>query len=194
MELCDIFRVRYPHLKRFTFHRRNPHIQRRLDYIFTPNTMQEFVDCVKILPSFMSDHSPIFILVNLGSSIKRGKYGWKFNNSLLKDENFPIDIRKHFDSVKQDLESYNDSHLKWELFKYEIRKFSIAFSQLKNNQESNAKIIQYETTDNRPSEMEYAESMDFLECYFDKKTQGAILLSKSEFYEQNEKSSKYFLI
>ena len=70
---------------------------------------------------------------------------------------------------------------------------------MKNKQESNAKIIhenvvkQYETTDNLPSEMEYAESKAFLECYFDKKTQGAILRSKSEFYEQNEKSSKYFL-
>ena len=43
------------------------------------------------------------------------------------------------------------------------------------------------------NEMEYAESKAFLKCYFDKKTQGAILQSKSEFYEQNEKSSKYFL-
>ena len=32
LDACDIFRVRYPHQKRFTFHRKNPSIQRRLDY------------------------------------------------------------------------------------------------------------------------------------------------------------------
>ena len=47
--------------------------------------MQEFVENVDILPSFMSDHSPVFISVNLNSKIERGSYSWKFNKSLLKD-------------------------------------------------------------------------------------------------------------
>ena len=32
-----------------------------------------------------------------------------------------------------------------------------------------------------------------MESYFDKKTKGAILRSKCQYHEQNEKSSKYFL-
>lgn len=58
LDVTDIFRVRYPTLKRFTFHRKNPIIQRRLDYFFTSNSLQEYIDEVKVLPSFMSDHSP----------------------------------------------------------------------------------------------------------------------------------------
>ena len=199
LDVSDIFRVRYPHLKRFTFHRRNPVIHRRLDFIFTSNSMQEFVENVDILPSFMSDHSPVFISVNLNSKIERGSYSWKFNNSLLKDNKFVSDIRKHFDCVKRDLANSENPHLKWELFKYEARKFSIAFSKLKNKQENNLKnhheniVKMYQATQNRPTENEYAESNAYLESYYEKKTQGAILRSKSQFYEQNEKSTKYFL-
>ena len=50
----------------------------------------------------MSNHSPVFISVNLNSKIERGSYSWKFNNSLLKHK-FASDIRKHFDCVKRDL-------------------------------------------------------------------------------------------
>ena len=34
LDVTDIFRVRYPLLKRFTFHRKNPRMQRRLYYFF----------------------------------------------------------------------------------------------------------------------------------------------------------------
>ena len=130
--------------------------------------MQEFVENVDILPSFMSDHSPVFISVNLNSKIERGSYSWKFNNSLLKDNKYVSDIRKYFDCVKRDLVNSEKPHLKWEL-KYEARKFSIAFSKLKNKQENNLKnhheniVKMYQA--NRPTETEYAESNAYLESY-----------------------------
>ena len=77
LDVSDIFRIRNPHLKRFTFHRSNPRIQRRLDYFFTSNSLQEFIGNVEVLPSFMSDHSPIFV------SIFLFKFSTKSNNSLL---------------------------------------------------------------------------------------------------------------
>ena len=199
LNLCDIFRVRFPQLKRFTFHRRNPRIQRRLDYLFTSNDIQEAVDSVDVLPSFMSDHSPVLISVNLCPKINRGKYGWKFNNSLLMDDSFKTGMRNHFETVMHDLNGYKNPHLKWEFFKYQARKYSIAFSIEKTKAETLAKntdesiVNRYEQADNPPSDEEYAESQAFLESYYSKKTQGSILRSKSLIYDQNEKSSKYFL-
>lgn len=199
LDLIDIFRVRFPELKQFTFHRKNPLIRRRLDYLFTSNAMQELVDRIKILPSYMSDHSPIFMSVNLIPKSERGSYGWKFNNSLLADEKFLSDIRKHFDSVKEEIEGFSNPHIKWEYFKYQIRKFSIAFSILKkktleDERRAHEDIVkQYESSENHPSETAYAESKSFLESYYDNKTRGNLLRSRCEIYEQNEKSSKYFL-
>ena len=199
LDVCDIFRVRFPSLKQYTYHRKNPRLLRRLDYFFTSNSFQEYINCIKILPSYMSDHSPILISVNLDSNVKRGNYGWKFNNSLLKDNDFSTQIREHFEIVKSDLTSLENPHLRWEYFKYQARKFSIKYSKSKIKAENEIKIRhecvikKYTSTKNRPTDAEYAESKEFLDKYIERKTEGAILRSKSLYYEQNEKSSKYFL-
>ena len=199
LDACDIFRVRYPNLKRFTFHRKNPVIQRRLDYLFISSNIQEHVENVEILPSFMSDHCPVFLSLNLNSNLKRGNYGWKFNDSLLNDEIFVPKMIEHIENVKRNFTDDQNPHVKWEFLKYELRKFSISFAKTKNKdlivqKEKHENIIKtYESTENRPPEHEYAESKAFLEDYIDKKTAGSILRSKCEFYEHNEKSTKFFL-
>ena len=50
LDTCDIFRIIFIDLKRFPFHRKNPAIRRRLDYIFTSNNIQEYIVKVDILP------------------------------------------------------------------------------------------------------------------------------------------------
>ena len=90
---------------------KNPLLQRRLDYLFTSNMLQEFIGDVKVLPSFMSDHSPVSISVNLQPKISRGKYGWKFNNSLLQNEDFSSGMKRHFQSLTSDLDYLSDPHL-----------------------------------------------------------------------------------
>ena len=142
---------------------------------------------------------PFFLSVNFLPDIVRGKYGWKFNNSLLYDDNFPSEMRNHLHSLANDLVDFSNPHLRWEFFKYEARKFSIAFSKRKKLEDTQLKnyhekiISDYTSTDNRPSDSDYAESKAYIDSFFEKKTQGAILRSKCNQYEHNEKSSKYFL-
>ena len=52
LDVCDIFRVRFPNLKRFTFRQKTPLRQRRLDYIFLSNNLQEFVSKIDIFLLF----------------------------------------------------------------------------------------------------------------------------------------------
>ena len=86
LDTCDAFRIRHPKLQRFTFRRKNPSLQRRLDYIFLANNMQECISNIEVLPSFMSDHSPVFLKLDFNMTLNRGNYGWKFNSLLLKDD------------------------------------------------------------------------------------------------------------
>ena len=131
----------------------------------------------------MSDHSPVFVSVNFLKNIARGRYGWKFNNSLLHDKNFQSEMKSHLLSLNADLDYLDNPHLKWEYLKYEARKFSIAFSKKKILEDSRLKahheeiISKYASTDNRPSDAEYADSKAYIESYFDNKTNGAILRS-----------------
>ena len=59
LDLIDIWRLKNPTVKRFTFRQRQPLIQSRLDYFLISTCINDMVDKTKILTSFCSDHSCI---------------------------------------------------------------------------------------------------------------------------------------
>ena len=60
LNLRDIWRIRNPKRKRFIFrqHHSTGFIQRRLDYFFISNSLQESVKTTDTLVAFSTDHSP----------------------------------------------------------------------------------------------------------------------------------------
>ena len=101
-DLIDIWRIRNPFSKRYTFRKNHfsGYIQRRLDYIFVSNTLQESRQQTSTLPSFCSDHSPILVSYNKPTKISLGKNFWKFNSSLVQDETFVLKLKKQIKHVK----------------------------------------------------------------------------------------------
>ena len=82
-DLCDIWRVGNPHKKLFTFRQKHftSIIQRRLDYIFISNSLQESVKKTETLNALSSDHSPVFCSFVNHDTFARGSGVWKFNNT-----------------------------------------------------------------------------------------------------------------
>ena len=64
--LCDIWRIRNRTKKSYTFrqHRSSGIINRRLDYVFTSNNLQEFSSGTDIIPAFKTDHSSVLVTVS----------------------------------------------------------------------------------------------------------------------------------
>ena len=133
LNLCDIWRIRNPKSKTFTF--RQQHfsriLQRRLDYLFNSNNMQESAKNVKILNALSTDHFPLSCSFQDLSNISRGHGRWNFNNSLISNSNFVDEMKRLIQKVIFSLQ--NDTsltdQLKWELLKYEIHRFAIKFSR-----------------------------------------------------------------
>ena len=69
LNLCDIWRIRNLLKKYYTFHQSQASgfIQRRLDYFFVSNTLQDFVKKTDVFASFSTDHSPIFFSFEKGN-------------------------------------------------------------------------------------------------------------------------------
>ena len=61
--LTDIWRIRNPKAKQYTFPQTHVSglLQRRLDYFFISNNIQNFILHTDIIPAVSSDHSPILI-------------------------------------------------------------------------------------------------------------------------------------
>ena len=90
---------------------------------------------------FDSDHSPVTILIKPeDKQQKRGPGYWKFNNSLLENEDFVTKmsfIIKHAAEKHKDIA---DKRLYWEMLKMEIRIFAIRFAKRKVNTERNIEL------------------------------------------------------
>ena len=69
IDLCDIYRVRNPDSRHFTWQRKFPFKQRRLDFFLVSDCLQDNTESVEIIPSVGTDHS--CLLMKLRPRCKR---------------------------------------------------------------------------------------------------------------------------
>lgn len=134
-ELLDIWRTRFPNLKRFTWRQKRPLIQRRLDYWFISDSLQEDIEKVEIVTAIRWDHSAIILDINSIPEQKRGASFWKMNNSLLEDEIYIQRIKVLFPKWLEESNDVGDIRLKWDWVKYKIREVTISLSKKKLKRE-----------------------------------------------------------
>ena len=115
----------------FTFRQKHCRgfIQRRLDYIFISSSLQEFVNDTSILTSLSTDHSPVHLSLLKENKHTQGNGFWKFNSSLIKDHMYVTEIKHMAGSFLSNDICSMSAQLKWELLKYQIRKFTIDYTK-----------------------------------------------------------------
>ena len=66
LELCDIWRIRNPKKRKYTFRQKHLSaiIQQRLEYIFISQNFQEYVKKSDVLNALSTDHSPVFCSIS----------------------------------------------------------------------------------------------------------------------------------
>ena len=132
-DLCDIWRIRNPKTKRFTFRQKHvfSSIQRRLDYIYISNSMQVSVKNTDALASLLTDHSSIKFSCFKNEERNRGRGLWKFNNNLTENEKYVLQMKNFILDTLNELFTENilDDQVKWEYLKHNIRKYTIKLSK-----------------------------------------------------------------
>ena len=101
------------------------------DYFFISNSLQESIKITYSLAAFSADHSLITHSLCHLKEFPRGRGLWKFNKSLIRNENYQEQTRTLIENVLDNLDQDNivDPQFRWEYLKYEIRKFFIHFSK-----------------------------------------------------------------
>ena len=87
LEMVDTFRHMNPDEKRYTWRKKIPVKQARLDYFLVPNSFKDIVETIDIKPGYRSDHSIVEMQINT-NKFSQGSGIWKFNNSLLKNQDY----------------------------------------------------------------------------------------------------------
>ena len=130
-DLVDIWRIRNPDSKKFTWRQKSPIIQRRLDYWLISDTLQEDVVKIDIVSAIKTDHLAITLEIDSLDDQPRGPSFWKFNNSLLDDPVFVQNLRDKFPTWLEEIDFCDDIRVKWDWMKYKTRQESISYSKLK---------------------------------------------------------------
>ena len=91
-----------------------------------------------------------------------------------------------------DQDKITDKHLRWEFLKYEIRKFTINSPKDRIFLEKELKKLE-KNLNNFQTNQHYLECKQKLQNIYTKKVNGIRIRSKCNWYENGEKSTKFFL-
>ena len=121
--LVDIWRVRNQNKRRYTFCQSHQagYLQRRLEYFFISNSLQENICETDIQVVFCTDHSTITLSLKPINNLTRGRR--KFNNSLLQNDEYLRKMKTVIVETEQQLDSeqIKDDQVRWEYLKFKIR-------------------------------------------------------------------------
>ena len=79
-DLVDIWQIRNPKSKKFSWRQKSPIIQRRLDYWLISDSLLDYVAKVDIVAAIRTDHHAITLEIDSLDDQQRGPSFWKFNN------------------------------------------------------------------------------------------------------------------
>jgi exonuclease III/nitrogen regulatory protein PII-like uncharacterized protein len=204
--MYEAWRILHPEDKTYTWRSNTkPRIFCRLDFFIVSANIMNITEKCEIGPGLKSDHSYVKIITEFNSP-PRGKGYWKFDSTLLEEENFKEEIAKTIKQVDDDNPN-TEPTLLWETIKSGIRGLCISFaSRRRKNMDSrihkledNLKKINQELgTANDEKEKEKLEEQHDnarkdLEDHIDKKARWASSRFKNILYELDEKPTKFFL-
>ena len=89
--MLDIYRQFHADKKSLTYKTKNSKLKSRIDFFLISPPTSYNVKRTEERSSIAPDHKAIFLGLELQSELKRGHGTWKFNNTLLEDQDY-IDL------------------------------------------------------------------------------------------------------
>ena len=140
--MIDIWRLRNPETRRFTWAKTKPKFSwSRIDYfIISANTVNIVTDS-DILPCVLSDHSAIKLEIESCSN-KRGPGSWKLNDKFLENEQFRENIVNLVKGITRAY-SYENAINIWELIKTKATQYCRDFGKKEGEKDRKEKFDLY---------------------------------------------------
>jgi hypothetical protein len=201
LDLVDAWRRCHPTDRHFTWHRPCGSQASRLDMVWISSHLLEHVHQVDILPFFRSDHSYVFLRISLPSMPKRGPGTWKFNSSLLTDDDYIDQVRVFWQMWQQEKASFPSLAVWWDAGKKRIKDVSRTFVSRK----ARARRVRIKSLENCLFHLErrkhngddvdalISQTKTDIELELLHTAAGAKICAKEKWAEEGETSSKYFL-
>ena len=110
LQIVDNFRFLNPDKEIYTWRKKTPLKQSRLDYILISESLSNVVENFTIKPGYRSDHSAVILELKF-NSFERGRGLWKFNNSLLTDKIYVDKVKETIERLKIQYDYSDNVHI-----------------------------------------------------------------------------------
>ena len=206
LDLIDIQREKHPKLRKYSYESKALKVKSRIDFFLVAKHLEQYVKKSEIYSSVAPDHKAIYISLSWSNPTPRGPGLWKFNNSLLNDEEYVNKIRETYAHTCVYYSDSVNKRLFWEMLKMEIRAATISFSKdiAKSTYRREMEIRrQLDVLDDIICNNFHFSEIDLvlkefdnlkteLQSIYDKKGMAAIFRSKCRWIEMGERPTKYF--
>ena len=200
-DLSDAWRKQHPDIKDFTW-RRPCHSQgSRIDMVWVPTRYLGLVSSVEIFPFFRSDHSYVYLIIDLPFHVNRGKGLWKLNASLLKNASFCTEITRFWVEWRSEQDRFRTLSAWWDAGKVRLRQlirllsWELSSAKKKRIKELTGSIDvlqkQLDRGESSPADLERAKVALSTELEAD--ARGVQIRAHVQWAEDGERSSRYFL-
>ena len=195
--LGDAWRYIYPDRHGFTWRSEFYGIKSRLDRIYIPFEWMEGVKSLRVSPFSWSDHDEISIRITLPCPFSRGPGYWRFNNSLLENEDFTNHITRFFEQWQNETENYDDLGQWWDMAKYHFKRIAVHHSikiakQRKNEREDLLTQLEQEENEYHVDKNKVREIREQIKQLDFKSAEKVFLTTHIKYLEEDEKPTKYF--
>ena len=127
-----------PKEKQFTWRDKAYKVQCRLDYFLASQNLANLGKECSIVHAPGSDHCAVKLFIQSDSLNKKAGPGfWKFNSSLLGDEEYINEFKANIKNYRNKYLHLDDKALRWDLMKMEVRGFTIAYAKRKAKKKRN---------------------------------------------------------
>ena len=206
LNLIDIQRIKHPNVDKYSYESKALKMKSRIDYFLMAKNLTKYVHKIDIQPSIAPDHKLVCLSIQWEKLSTRGPGFWKFNNNLLKDEDYIERIRKSYPEFRSKYSYVQDEQILWELLKMEIRTSTISFAKGKAQinrerelfvkdqlDELDRKICLSTDLQNVDHELkQYDNLKKELQELYEAKGEAARFRAKCLWIEKGERPTKYF--
>ena len=133
----DIWRVKNPTKRSYTWSQSNPLIFSTLDYWLISNSLSDNVCHVDMISAIKTDQSAIVIELQDVEDKVKGPGFWKLNCSLLNDKEYVNELNLLLPTwIQEGKQDLGDPRSIWDWVKYKVKKYSRWYSINKCKQQN----------------------------------------------------------
>lgn len=190
----DIFRKRYPFKTSFSFSRCNS--KSRIDFFLLSQFLNYDIKAIAIEHFPFSDHDINTLNIEF-ENIERGPGIWKMNLATIQSPLFKESLERLWPIWSNTAGEYDSLLTWWEIIKYQIKQLTVETSRTLNTSKMDIKkyeerLNEIKDSDRQIDTQEITALKQKIDEYYSKQLDAAKIRSRVKYFEEGEKSTKYF--